>query len=172
MSGGSHRHGIYQLDDAEVFDLTWLNSLSLLRYLHIQAFRHTTRATLQSLGVLPLPVSPSSSSFWSLPIILPDFVRRIEELGLDLYCEKVGLERAVEFTFDGWTRLRRCAVRYMTLAVAISSFHPERQYISPQREAANAILRERVGAKRWVSEEDLVSGRWDSIWKKEMASGL
>lgn len=46
------------------------------------------------------------------------------------------------------------------------------QYVSPQCRAANATLRERVGAARWVSEEELVSGRFDMRWKQKMAARL
>ena len=37
-------------------------------------------------------------------------------------------------------------------------------------EAINGLLRERVGAERWVTGEQLVAGRWDARWKAEMAT--
>ena len=158
-----------------MFDLSWLDHLTHLRYLHIKAFRHTSLATLQSLGLLqPAPPLPFPSPLGLLyPPHLPDFVGRVEELGLDLFDRKVGLSRASELTFESWTRLQRCAVHFMTLAgPMVSSFDVERLHISPACQAANVILRERVGDTKWVTEEQLISGRWDSRWKRKMASNL
>ena len=53
VSGGSFRHGIYQLDSTQVFDLTWLNHLIHLHYLHIKAFRHISPHT-------PIPIHPTT----------------------------------------------------------------------------------------------------------------
>ena len=36
----------------------------------------------------------------------------------------------------------------------------------------NFVLRERVGAQRWVTEEQLVTGRFDQRWSAEMAARL
>ena len=173
VSGGSHRHGLYQLKDEEVFDLTWLDHLTRLRYLHIKAFRHTSIATLVAIGLLPPPPPSSPSPFRSsYPPLLPDFVGRIEEFGLNLFDQKVDVSRAAELTLGGWTRLRRCAIGYLTSEMPMCSFSAERLHISPKCEAANAVLRERVGHTRWVSEQQLVNERWDSRWKRDMAAKL
>ena len=169
VNGGHFRHGFYQLSDDEVFDLTWLDQLTRLRYLHIKDYRHTSVATLRSLALLP-PTPPSQPAS-SLPSV-PRFVGRVEEFGLDVYLDTIGSRRAGEFVFDAWTHLQRCAVQYTTMTVAASSWDTSRQYISPKCASANAVLRERVGEARWVSEEQLVAGRWDARWKRDMAARL
>ena len=169
VSGGDTRRYIHQLKADEVFDLTWLDQLTSLRYLHIKAARHTSLATLRALGLLPPPTPPPTphNSPPPPPFTVPLFVSRVEEFGLDLYAAAIGLERAGEFVFHAWTRLRRCAVHYMTLTAVMSHSSTERLCITPACAAANAVLRERVGTARWVSEEQLVSGRWDARWKQE-----
>ena len=177
VSGGNIVNGIWQLEPNNVFDLTWLDELTQLRYLHIKAFRYTSLATLHSLQLLhhsppqsqPKHTTPCDDPH--PPPSIPRFVSRVEEFGLDVYEQYVGVERAAEFEFDAWTRLERCAVRYISgvdFGRDGMGRIMEQQHISEECETANAILRERVGAARWVSEEQLVSGRLDSRWKAKM----
>jgi hypothetical protein len=91
---------------------------------------------------------------------------------LDVFDRRVGLSRAAEFTFDAWSRLRRCACRYMSLDIGMMSFQAEKQYISPECEEANAVLKQRVGAERWVTEEQLLEARYDRRWSTQMAAQL
>ena len=172
---GSCRRGFNELQDEEVWDLRWLDALTRLRYLHIKALRHMSRATLHALGLLPAPPSYSLSSHAPPSFLshsLPAFVGRVEQLGLDVFCQKVAVQQAGEFVFEGWTRLQRCAVQYMDVRPAMSSWHQETRLISDECKAANVVLRERIGAARCVSEEQLVSGRWDMRWRQANASRL
>ena len=161
----------------EMFDLTWLDQLTHLRYLHIKANHHISLATLQSLQLLPLPPPQppqyiaSSATIPSTPApAVPCFVSPVEEFGLNVHDGLVGVERAGELEFDAWTRLQRCAVQLITRFPIGSG--PQRCYINRRCEAADAIIRTRVGAERWVSEEQLVSGRLDSRWRAEAGGGL
>ena len=159
---GSCRRGFNELQDEEVWDLRWLDALTRLRYLHIKALRHMSRATLHALGLLPAPPSYSLSSHAPPSFLshsLPAFVGRVEQLGLDVFCQKVAVQQAGEFVFEGWTRLQRCAVQYMDVRPTIINWHNPRRRITDECKAANVVLREHVGATRWVSEEQLVSGR-------------
>ena len=164
VDGGTLHRGIWQLQPEEVFDLMWLDHLAHLRYLHIQAFSHTSLDTLRSLGLLPHSPHPSRRQS---PSTLPLFVSRVEEFGLDVYEGCVSTDQVGDFTFDAWKRLRRCAVCYVTVSYIVGGAGRYNEC-----EAANAILREKIGEARWVSEEELVSGRWDARWKKEVAACL
>ena len=169
VSGNDGRLGHCQLGADEVFPLEWLDRLPQLRYLHMKAYSHTSLATLQSLGLLRIPPQQPHSAA-TTPPALPVFVSRVEEFGLDLYEQRVEPPRAAEFDFSAWTRLRRCAVQYPAL-LAGGKFDLY-MYISTQSEAANAVLRERVGADRWCTEAELVAGRLDARWRREHASAL
>ena len=167
LAPGSVRHDEYGLSLDEVFPLEWLDRLPDLRYLHIKACGHTSLATLRSLGFLPAAPRAQQPDVGPIPV-LPAFVSRVEELGLDMYEGDVGPVFAGEFDFSAWTRLRRCAVRYMSLDIN-PVFGGATEDSSPQSEAANAVLRERVGADRWCTEAELVAGRLDMRWRREMA---
>ena len=158
LNAGSFRSGISKLDADELFDLTWLDRLLHLRYLHIKAFRHMSIATLHSLGLLPYPpdsqhhnAAERHTPHSPYPLPVPRFVGRVEELGLDVFeGDEELLGCAAQFTFDVWTRLQRCAMQYVWGPdIGINELGQcNGRYVSgPKGEAANAVLRERIGKR-------------------------
>ena len=168
VSGGSQRHGVYELQADELFDLSWLDCLTELRYLHIKAFQHINVRTLQLLCLLPPDEQPPHAAPLPPP---PLFVSRVEELGLDVFERKVDLSRAADLIFGAWSRLTRCGCQFISLRLAMM-FEAEKQFISAECSEANAVLRQRVGAERWVTEAQLIETRYDQRWKTQMAARL
>jgi hypothetical protein len=168
VSAGSRRRGVMELQPHEVFDLSWLASMQEVRYLHIKAYQHINVKTLQYLCLLPA----DAQLLQTAPQPSPLFVRRVEFFGLDVFEEKVALSLAAEFTFHAWTNLRRCACQYMALGISPDSFSPDVQHVSPQYQEANAVLRQRVGAERWITEKQLIAARYDQRWQVQMAAQL
>ena len=142
----------------EHLDLSWTDKMTSLRYLQLQATPFITVTTLQSLGLLP---PDSAGAVVSLLLC----AGRVQEFGLQIHEHLVDpLQYSHRLSFEAWRCLRRCSARFVSTACA-SSFHASEECITQSCHTANVVLRSEVLAERWVTEEELMRGRFDQRWR-------
>ena len=158
------------LQPHEHLDLSWANSMTSLRYLHINAQGYTTVRTLQALGLLPANTVAAESAGVLPPPSLPRFIGWVEEFGLDIHEHWVDPSQcAPELSFDLWSSLRRCSARFVSAGGGefIKDQYQLTEHISQRCQVANMVLREKIGAERWVTAKELLLGRFDQRWRTQ-----
>ena len=155
ISNSKERQDLDAVTEEELFDLTWLDSLHHLTYLQLCCPQHINIKTLQSIHILPHHRSP------------PLFIRRLESFGIFIWIQKVKAESASDFNFDSWVELKSACVRYVQLCEYGFSFSGVELSETVECEAATAVVEEKLGVHRCVSEQQLVALRLDQMWKRE-----